>query len=92
MTTRSTMATTNTINDIELVTRGEQDEPSGTGSGFGQVLLILTGVSALAACLLTILYVVSIHHYHQRPSNTSPRAGPPSSKPKTTANPSCNAM
>lgn len=37
--------------------KGDQDNDTGTGSGFGRVVLILTGVSALMACLLTILYV-----------------------------------
>lgn len=36
---------------------GEQNEPSGTGSGFGRIVLILAGVSSLVACLLTVLYV-----------------------------------
>lgn len=44
-----------TPNSILLVAKGEQDEPAGTGSGFGRVLLVLTGVSALIACLLTVL-------------------------------------
>ncbi|KAI6866532.1 DUF300-domain-containing protein [Hortaea werneckii] len=34
---------------------GEQNEPSGTGSGFKQWILILAGLSALLACLLTVL-------------------------------------
>jgi hypothetical protein len=37
--------------------KGDQHESSGTGSGFGQIILILTGVSALVACLLTVLTV-----------------------------------
>ena len=42
---------------ISFVTKGEQDEDSGTGSGFGRIVLILTGVSALMACVLTLMYV-----------------------------------
>ncbi|KAI7463020.1 DUF300-domain-containing protein [Hortaea werneckii] len=38
-----------------LTTTGEQNEPSGTGSGFKQWILILAGLSALLACLLTVL-------------------------------------
>lgn len=47
------MATSSPINTMG----GEQNEPSGTGSGFGRIVLILAGVSSLVACLLTILYV-----------------------------------
>lgn len=36
---------------------GDQNEPSGTGSGFGRIVLILAGVSSLVACLLTVAYV-----------------------------------
>ncbi|KAI6889395.1 hypothetical protein KC334_g15107, partial [Hortaea werneckii] len=38
-----------------LTNTGEQNEPSGTGSGFKQWILILAGLSALLACLLTVL-------------------------------------
>ncbi|RMZ17241.1 hypothetical protein D0860_00647 [Hortaea werneckii] len=38
-----------------LTITGEQNEPSGTGSGFKQWILILAGLSALLACLLTVL-------------------------------------
>ncbi|KAI6815400.1 DUF300-domain-containing protein [Hortaea werneckii] len=38
-----------------LTNTGEQNEPSGTGSGFKQWILILAGLSALIACLLTVL-------------------------------------
>jgi hypothetical protein len=33
---------------------GDPDTPTGTGEGFGKSVLIVTGVSALVACLLTI--------------------------------------
>lgn len=39
-----------------IVTRGEQNEHSGTGSGFGRIVLILSGVAALVACLITLAY------------------------------------
>ena len=41
--------------------QGDQDLDTGTGSGFGKAVLITTGVSALMACLLTLVYVPSIH-------------------------------
>lgn len=42
----------------------EVDEDIGAGVGFGKLVLILTGVSALLACLLTLLYVFLIPHQH----------------------------
>lgn len=45
------------LSALRLMARGEQDENSGTGSGFGRTVLILAGVSALVATLLTILCV-----------------------------------
>ena len=41
-----------TLDDIST-----KDEGSGTGAGFGTIVLILTGVCAVFACLLTLLYV-----------------------------------
>ena len=40
-----------------MLLKGDQDEDLGTGIGFGKIVLILTGVSALVACLLTLLSV-----------------------------------
>jgi hypothetical protein len=42
-----------------FASRGEQDEDFGTGSGFGRAVLIVAGVSALMAILLTIVYALS---------------------------------
>lgn len=44
-----------TFHDVLRATSGEQNEPSGTGSGFKRWVLILAGVSALLACLLTLV-------------------------------------
>ena len=46
-----------TPRDLAPLGKGEQNEDSGTGAGFGRIVLYLTGVSALAACLLTVVYV-----------------------------------
>ncbi|KAF2768263.1 DUF300-domain-containing protein, partial [Teratosphaeria nubilosa] len=35
--------------------QGDQGRPGGTGSGWGRIIIVLTGVSALIACLLTVL-------------------------------------
>ena len=48
------------IHHLTLLARGEQDEGSGTGSGFGRAVLICAGVSALMACLLTAWYVHAV--------------------------------
>lgn len=42
--------------DEMLMVKGDQNEEAGTGSGFGRVVLICAGVSALVACLLTVMY------------------------------------
>ena len=57
-TTQKSMATTTTPEAIGIMAGGEQNEKEGTGAGFGQILLVLTGVSSLIACLLTLLSVI----------------------------------
>nr|POE75129.1 transmembrane protein 184 like [Quercus suber]POE94792.1 transmembrane protein 184 like [Quercus suber] len=48
---------------------GEQDENGGegSGSGFGRIVLILTGVSALSACLLTLLTTILQAKNYRKP-------------------------
>lgn len=41
--------------DITFITKGDQNEDSGTGSGFGRLVLILAGVSALVASIITLM-------------------------------------
>ena len=80
-----------TFHATSFVTRSVQDGDVGTGSGFGRAVLIVAGVSALMAILLTLVYAP------KHPTTTPPTANPqmytdpPSCKPKTTANPSSNA-
>ncbi|KAL1585449.1 hypothetical protein WHR41_05694 [Cladosporium halotolerans] len=57
------MATSSPLNTMG----GEQNEPSGTGSGFGRIVLILAGVSSLVACLLTILTTILQSKNYRKP-------------------------
>jgi len=43
-----------------FMTKGQQDEDLGAGSGWGEAVLIATGVSALIACLLTLGYAIDL--------------------------------
>lgn len=43
------------LHTIRTMAGGQQNESSGTGSGFGRIVLILAGVSAIVACLLTVM-------------------------------------
>lgn len=58
------MSTLRAIITMESPEVPEVDEDIGAGVGFGKLVLILTGVSALLACLLTLLYVFLIPHQH----------------------------
>lgn len=51
------MAALRDVMDTMQTEPPEIDEDLGAGVGFGKLVLILTGVSALMACLLTLLYV-----------------------------------
>ncbi|KYG46316.1 hypothetical protein M433DRAFT_106589 [Acidomyces richmondensis BFW] len=46
---------------------GDQNEPNGTGSGFARVVLILAGVAALSASLLTVLTVLLQAKNYRKP-------------------------
>ena len=43
------------LHNIRTMTGGQQHESSGSGAGFGRIVLILAGVSAVVACILTVL-------------------------------------
>lgn len=45
---------------LAAMANGEQDIDLGTGINFGKIVLILTGVSSLLACLLTLAFVALI--------------------------------
>ncbi|KAF2861637.1 DUF300-domain-containing protein [Piedraia hortae CBS 480.64] len=47
--------------------KGDQNERSGTGSGFAVVVIILAGVSALIACLLTVVAVLLQAKNYRKP-------------------------
>jgi len=84
--------------DLDSITIMGEDV--GTGIGFGRLVLILTGVSSLVACLLTVLYVSSQSSSHDMKRNTqhrrkltqTPPLAPPSYNAKTTASRSYSAM
>ncbi|GAB7359131.1 hypothetical protein MBLNU230_g5198t1 [Neophaeotheca triangularis] len=50
-----------------MVNKGQQNENSGTGSGFGRIVLILAGVSSLIACLLTVLNILLQAKNYRKP-------------------------
>lgn len=50
-----------------VMATGDQNEPYGTGSGFARVVLILAGVAALSASLLTVLTVLLQTKNYRKP-------------------------